>query len=392
MDLYKIVKEKLIKNKELREQGGYIGVPQKFSRLADYIPLTCERGKSIGILGATGAGKSRYTRDVYLYHPYKFYKETGYPLKIILFGLEDSKEKIMSNIICHYIHEKYGYYITLQELNSSGKRVLPDEVIEKLEEATEFFKDFEKIVTIVDAKNEPTALYKFCEDYAMRTGEVKTYEIEVSGKKVKQTRYVPHNNVHTIIIVDNISNVEQEEGQVDERRSIIHLCRDLIRGRLCNFFGFTVVQVLQQDFASERQQFSKDGQTIVAKLEPSLASIGDSKTIARSMHEIYGIFHPARFGLISYPMPNKYVKEYYRLDILENRFRSISVLKANDTDFGMKLPIYFDAVSETMTELPQLGTEELTQLYKKIMDKNPEKFTKMLTLKHDEDEIEESPF
>lgn len=393
MGLYSRVKELIIHNKQIKESGSYVGIPMPFKRLAEYIPIT-ERGHSIGVLAATGAGKSRFVRWLYIYHSYKFHLETGYPLRIILFPLEDSKEKVYRNLICHYLFDLYDIYISLQELDSKGDRSLPAWVEEKLQEAEAFFIDFEKVVTTVDGIYTPTEIYKYLEEYAMATGKIVQEVLEVEGKKINQPHYIPNNNVHTIVIVDNMSNIDVEEGAEDERRAIVKFGKKFVRERLCNFFNFTVVQVLQQDFMSERQNYTKDGSTIIGKLEPSLSAIGDSKTVARSMHLIFGLFNPTRFDIMQYPIPSKHdPSNTYRLDILGNRFRSLSILKANDTDFGMKIAFNFDAVSEVMSELPKPKTPELEAIYNKIKAKDPEKFSKTKgVLINTSSEDEEIPF
>lgn len=377
MGLFTTVVEDIIKNKKLKSEGKYVGIPITFSRLAEYIPII-EKGQSIGVLGATGSGKSRYTRWMFIYMVYRFHLETGYKVHIIYCPLEDSKEKVYRNMLCHYLYELYGIYINLQELDSKGTRILPDFVQEKIQEAKQFFKDFEKVVTVVDGINEPTKLFNFCKDYALSTGKVEEYEIKIQGNIKKQSRYIANDDVHTIVIADNMSNIDIEEGAKTEREAIVRFCKKYARERLCNFFNFTVVQVLQQDFDSERQSFNRDGESIVAKLKPSLAGIGDSKTISRSMHLVLGLFHPARFGLLQYPIPSRNKPDHtYKLDILGNRFRSLSVLKANDTDFGMEIAFNFDAVTETMTELPAIGTPEIEEVYNKIIKTQPEKYSKL---------------
>lgn len=393
MSFYKIVKDSIKRNKQIKEAGGHIGIPVPFKKLADYVPII-ERGHSIGILGATGSGKSRFTRWFFIYHIYKFYKETGYPVRIIYFPLEDSKEKVYRNLICHYMHENYNIYVSLAELDSKGDKALPKFVEDKLDEAEAFFDDFEKVITLIDGLNEPTQLYKYCENYAMATGKVENYIVTMEGQQVKQSRYIADDEVHTIVVVDNMSNVDIEDGVADERRAIVKFCKEYARARLCNFFKFTVVQVLQQDFASERQNFTRDGSTIVSKLEPSLAGVGDSKTITRDMHLVLGLFNPSRFQLIQYPIPSKMDPlNTYRLDILGNRFRSLSILKANDGDFGLKLAFNFDAVSEVMTELPLPKTPEIEAIYQRIRERNPDKFAKVKNVVIQEDEeLEAAPF
>lgn len=391
MGLFETVINDILKNKEIRKAGGNVGIPVSFRRLSEYIPVI-EKATSIGILGATGSGKSRFTRSEYVYHPYKFHKETGYPLKIILFPLEDSKEKVYRNLICHYLYECYNIYINLQELNSTGKRILPDFVEEKIKEAKEFFNDFEDVVTIVDGMNTPTEIYKFCEEYALNTGIIEEYEIEIEGEIKQQSRYIANNGVHTIIVVDNMSNIDIEEGVKDEREAIVKFCKTLVRDRLCNYFKFTVIQVLQQDFASERQSYTNGGDLVISKLEPSLAGIGDSKTVSRSMHIVLGIFHPSRYGIMQYPTPSrKEPNKTYRLDILGNKFRSLSILKANDSDFGLKVPFLFEAVTEVMRELPAIGSDELQQIYDKTAKNHPEQYSKLKKAVIVEDD-EEAPF
>lgn len=389
--LYNKVKEKILQNKEIKQNGKFVGIPMPFKRLAEYIPII-ERGHSIGILGATGSGKSRVTRYVFLYHVYKFSKENNYPVRIIYFPLEDSKEKVYRNMICHYMYELYNIRITLQELDSKGDRNLPEFVVDKLEEAKDFFKDFENTVILVDGIHTPTEIYKYCKNYALKTGVEESYFLNVEGEEVEQIRYTPNNDVHTVVIVDNLSNIDIEEGAEDERKAIVKFGKKYVREKLCNLYNFTVVQVLQQDFASERQSFTKDGNSIIGKLEPSLAAIGDSKTVARSMHLVLGLFNPTRFDLLTYPIPSKHdPQNTYRLDILGNRFRSLIVLKANDTDFGMKVAINFDAITEVMTELPKPKTPEIEEIYNNIKRKYPEKFTSVKNIVIEED-IEEVPF
>lgn len=392
MGLFKIVTEDIFKNKEIKEKGSYVGIPIPFPRLAEYIPII-EKGTSVGVLAATGAGKSRFVRWLYIYHAYKFYKETGYPIRIIYFPLEDSKEKVYRNMLCHYLNEVHNIYINLQELDSKGQRTLPDFVKEKIIESEEFFNEFEKIVTIVDGLSEPTEIYTYCENYAKATGKVTSYQVEGSDRE--QLLYTADNDVHTIVVVDNMSNIDVEKGTKDEREAIVKFCKTYVRGRLCNFFKFTVVQVLQQDFASERQSFTREGSSITAKLEPSLAGIGDSKTIARSMHLVFGIFHPSRFDMMSYPPVSTRgdASKSYRLDILGNRFRVLSVLKANDSDFGQKIAFHFDAVTESMKEMPPVGSAELEAIYAKIMknsNNKPEQYSKLKKAVIIEDE--EAPF
>jgi hypothetical protein len=108
MTLYERVLQDILRNKALKQEGQFTGIPYPFPRLCEYLPII-ERGHSIGILGATGSGKSRFARFVFVYHVYRFYKETGYKVRIVFLSLEDNKEKVMRSMICHYLKRSITY-------------------------------------------------------------------------------------------------------------------------------------------------------------------------------------------------------------------------------------------------------------------------------------------
>lgn len=365
MSYFKSVLDEIQKNKFTKETGGYVGIPVPFDRLRDYIPVI-DRGQSIGILAGSGVGKSRFSRYLFIHYIYDFYKKTGYNVNILFFPLEDSKSKVYKHLISNYLYVKHGVVITHKELDSKvGKHSLPDFVLEYITEAEDYFKEFEKVVTIVDGLYTPKNIYKFCENHAFKVGETETYYIEKDGEKIKQYRY--NSDVHTIVVIDNMSNLDRDDECPSEREAMIKMSKDYGREKLCNFFNFTVVQILQQDYQTERQQFSASGQTIVSKLEPSLASVGDAKVITRNMHLVMSLFDPSRFDLIRYPIPPKNDPENcYDIDVLGNKFRSLRVIKNNDGETGIRVPLLMNPIPEVFSELPLPKTKELKDIYQSI--------------------------
>lgn len=350
----------IIKDKGIKEQGGYVGIPYPFPRLSDVIPVI-EKGHSIGVLAGTGIGKSKWTRFVFIYHVYKFCKETGYRAHILYFPLEDNKEKVYKNMICHYLAQEHDIHISVQEL-TSRTRILPDFVLERLLEANEYFKEFEDFVEFVDDCSKPTEIFEYCKEYARKTG--KTHK--------ESKTYV--SDVHTIVVIDNMSNVDLEELMRADREAMILLAKEYVREYLCNKLGFTVVQVLQMAFDKEKQQFTHSGMSIISKLEPSLDGIGEAKTISRSMHLIFGLFNPDRYELIQYPIPPRTDPENcYRIDILRDRFRSIKIIKSNDSAVGKRIGLLFNPYSEVFEELPLPKTPELKKVYEDFLRKQGNK-------------------
>lgn len=374
MSLYNVVVEKILSAKTNREKGFFNGIPFPFKKLSDFVPVI-DKGMSIGLLGSTGSGKSKFSRFLGLYYPYFFAKKNNYKLKIFLFALEDDVVKVYKNIICHYLWEIYNIKISLSELDSKGDRILPDFVVDAIKDAEAFFKDFEKDVTIINGVSDPKAIFELLQKYALKTGKVVPYTVEIDGEPREQLRY--ESDIHTIVLLDNLANIDEGKEHGTEREAIIELTKKYIRERLCNFFNFTVIQVMQNAFQNEAPTYTTTGKTIVTKLEPSLASIGEAKTVSRSQHLVMSLFNPSKYELLRFPMlSEKDADKAYDIDLLGNKFRSLRIIKNNDGDEGPRVGILFDAFSETWEELPQPNTPELKGIYDKIRGGRDGQFTK----------------
>lgn len=365
--IFERVLETIIQNKECAEQGKPMGVPYPYPRLKEYIS-SIDKGESIAILGPTGSGKSKWLRFSFLYHPYKFHLETGYKLKIIYFSMEDNKEKIFLYFICNYLFEKHDILITIKELTSKT-RILPDFVLERIKEAKDYFHDFESIITVIDGETEPDKVFEICQNIASKLGIEETYmEVKDDGQEIEQKRYI--SDTHVLGLFDNLSNVDGDDS-VGEQAAKLKFAKDYVRNQLCNFYRWSCLTVLQLDFESEKQHFTKSGESLLAKLEPGLHSIGDSKRSARTFHLVFSLFSPSRYDLIHYPQPSKHNPEenVYRIDILGNRFRALRIIKSNDSEPGLRVGLLFDGISETFTELPLPATPEIDKIYNSITNK-----------------------
>lgn len=386
--LFDKVLERLIKNQEIKKAGGFIGVPFPFERFREYYP-SMEKGHSIGILAGTGVGKSTFLRYLFIYYLYEFYKRTGYKMRVFFFALEDAKERVYDYVLCNYLYREHGIKITIQELNSSGDRELPDFVREKLEGAREYFKEFESIIKIIDGYTEPQQIREVLLPYVEKSGKIEEYEVNVGGKMKKQEIY--HSDIHTFVLIDNAANVDAGEEHQSERLAIVDLCKKVIREEFCNKYKFTCVTLLQNDFMTERQQFSTNGKSIQGKVEPSLASIGEAKTVARSMHIIFTLFDPSRYEFLRYPMVNEAnAARAYDIGILGNKFRSLRIIKNNYGDNGMRVGLLMHPITGEFEELPQPDSDEMKRIYDGIK-KQTNKFKKSNVIVF-ADDGEDNPF
>jgi hypothetical protein len=320
------------------------------------------------------------------YYLYKFYKETGYKLRIFYFPLEDSKEKVYYSFIQHWLYTEKGVQISTQELTSKGERELPDFIEDYLLEGDEYFKEFEQVITVLDGYTEPKQIYDIMEEYAKSSGVVKTYDVDINGRIEKQKMY--ESDVHTFVLIDNMANIDQVESDKSDRDAMVTLAKKYIRERLCNFFKFTCVLLLQNDFATERMQYGSNGKAIMSKVEPSLASIGEAKTIARSMHIIITIFDPSRYEFLQYPqVSEENADKAYDLSILGNKFRSIRIIKNNEGETGVRIGVLMNPLTGDFEELPKPDSDEMKIIYRRFKDNNQKVTKSKGVIKFEDDEM-----
>lgn len=366
MGRFKESLDKIKKNKLIRESGKGVCIPYPFPRLSKVLP-GIEKGQNIGITAGTGISKSKFTRFVFIYSVYNYIKDNpncGIKPKIFYFLLEDPAQRVINNMICHRLKEKYKVNITLQNLESKSE-VLTDEVLKMVEECEEYFDDLEKYVKIVDNITNPFGLYKEMRTYFEENGTIEYDESrkDEHGNILKiPIRYTPNDpEVHVIGIVDNLSNITPEEKHKDQWSAIGEWVSKYSRRHLCKFFNATMVNIQQQDLDSQKLAFSSyAGDAIKGKVKPSLSSLGDNKVVARDYHLIFGIFSPDRF---------EFEEDLgYDITLLQNNYRNLSVMKSNESDSGYEIGMWFDGACENFIELPHSKTQikELEEFYQRV--------------------------
>jgi hypothetical protein len=185
-----------------------------------------------------------------------------------------------------------------------------------------------------------------------------------------------------------MANIDQGESDKSDRDAMVTLAKKYIRERLCNFFKFTCVLLLQNDFQTERMQYGSNGKAIMSKVEPSLASIGEAKTIARSMHIIITIFDPSRYEFLQYPqVSEENADKAYDLSILGNKFRSIRIIKNNEGETGVRIGVLMNPLTGDFEELPKPDSDEMKMVYRKFKENNQRVTKSKGVIKFDDDEM-----
>lgn len=347
--LYKRVLEDLNSKKALKESGKSNGIPFPFSRFRDCI-ADIEPGSYIGILGASGIGKSKFTRNTFVYNTLDYATTHDYPVKIIYFALEDPAAKIYKNLMCRYLYQRHKYSISLMKLESKGDFILPPDALNLIGQDENFYSWVDKTLLIVEDCLTPDSIEAKCDEIKAKLNPI----------------------YHVIVIVDNYANLVPDEGKKDWD-AVRYFSRNIVRQKLCKVYNWTVVAVLQEDIETEKNRFRSiaAGKMNIGSLEPNGGSIGNAKIIIQDLYYAIGIFNPWKYELLRYPN-----NKGYDINILRNNFRGINMFKNNEGDTGVRLGVYFDK-HERFYEMPSLADDKAVQaIYTKIIEEEKMRIAK----------------
>ena len=358
---FKSIYDKLVINKQNHDSGYYNCIPfMGMERLEMYLP-GIEQSTYYLLAAASGVGKSKLARYLFIHNPIVFLEnnpDSGIELDILYFSLEESKEKILLAEISKYLFTKYGLTLSIKQLASVGRyNVISAADLEKVKEAEAHVKKFLDRVTIYDSVRNATGIYKTVRNFAMTVGTyydkegkplTPTEVMQVTGgvgetyKKVSY--YKLHNPKHYVIVMtDHLGLLQPESGEtlwqtMGKMSSSYNL-------HFRDKFGFIPVVVQQLAADKERVDSNFQGKTIEDKLEPTLDSLGDNKTIARDVNVALGLFDPARYKIDNH--------NGYDITRLKDRYRSMNIMKSRDGIANKKLPLFFNGAVDFFKEMPR---------------------------------------
>lgn len=333
---------------ERRKNGTFNAIPFPFKKLNKVVPGIIP-GLHYLMTAGTKVGKSKFSRQVFVIHPYQWAKKYNYKTKIFYFPLEDSADRVLKFLLCNQLLLKYGMEFTPEMLNAYDEHcAINDALMERIMECADDVREMEQDLVIMDTVRTCSGLFKIVYDELMKHGEIE-YDIIKSkdGKDMRvPKRFVNKDNTHFIVVLDNLNNIEKEDHHRDQRAAIDEWTEKRTRQWLCNFFGVTVINIQQQAPAQEQQQYTNGGQLIWEKLMPSISGLGDNKATAQTAHIVFGLFSPYRHGILAapgIPVSLPQMKDFYR------HFR---VIASNIGESPIDLGIFFDGLTEFFGEMP----------------------------------------
>lgn len=376
-DIYK----KIVQNKKNHDDGYFNCIPFiGMSRLEEFLP-GIEQSTYYLIAAATGVGKSKLARYLFIHNPIMFLEQnpdSGIELDILYFSLEESKEKVILAEISKYLYSKYNLVLSTKQLSSVGRyNMISSEDLEKVKEAEEHVNNFLSKVKIFDNIRNATGIYKTVRDFALKVGTyydkndtaLTPQEVEQvsrgdqeSGTYKKVSYYKTHNPKHyVIVLIDHISLLQPENGET------LWQTMGKMSSTYClhmrDKFGFIPVVIQQLAADKERVETNFQGDTIKEKLEPSLDGLGDNKTIARDVNIALGLFAPDRYKITEH--------NGYNIVRFRDRYRSMNIMKSRDGIANKKLPLFFNGAVDFFKELPKSDNiEDMNRVYEYINQLN----------------------
>lgn len=380
---FKEIRQEIAQNKKNHDNGYFNCIPfVGLDRLEYFIP-GIEQETYYKITASSGVGKSKLARSLFIHNPYTYVTQNpqvDIKLSILYFSLEESKKKVILSEISKYLFSKYQIVVSIKELQSRGRyNTIPADVLEKVDEAEEYVNNFLETVDIIDNIRNPTGIYKYVRDFALKIG--KYYDVNGvpltpaeheqvrtgQGEAYKKVSYYKkdHPRHYVIILTDHVSLLESESenGVTLTQWQTIGKYSSKYCLHFRDKFGFIPVNVQQQASAKEQVEYNYKGKSIEEKLEPSLDGLGDNKTTQRDANIILGLFAPNRYGIESHGG--------YDIKFLKDRYRSLSILKDRDGESNGKLALFFNGASDFFKELPRPeDTEKMTKVYDFIRELN----------------------
>ena len=348
----------IAKTNQLRRKAGeLVCIPfnKLFPRLSTIIPGIIKE-RYILITANSKVGKSKIARAMYVMYPYWYIYEylkgkSNIKLKIFIFSLEESKEKVIGEIAVNMLYRNKVSSIDIQNLYSYfDNYIVDDKILQELHGYAEWFEHFESIVEVIDNIRNPFGIYNYVRKYAESHGSYVKKELMIDGKKtIVDDYYIPNDpDEYVIILTDHIGKLKQEKDDKDIRETITNMSNYYMHMR--DRWKYIPVAVQQQTLAQESTDNFK-----LNKLQPSANGLGENKIISQDVNLILGLFAPARHNIALY--------DGYDTEQLGDNFRELSVIYHREG--GMcEVPLWFNGAVNHFEELPRPMKKEDYERFK----------------------------
>ena len=323
---------------EKGRSGDNWGLPMGLPKLEGIIDGVTKSTYTL-LFGSTSSGKTSLALYSYIYRP--LMDNINNPdFHIVYYSLEMSCEALFTKLLSIYIYEKYGKELSYKELLSKKRNYsLSDEDYDIVLKCEDWLKRVEEVITVYDRGLTADRLYSHLIGELGKYGEFE----ESETRKI----YIPNNKNQIILVVlDHLGLIRKDKGRSKkEEMDLASSYLVTLRNR-CGISPLVLMQMNRNSSSVDRRKNSWS--------EPQLDDIKDTGNVSEDAEIVLAIYHPYREKLSSY--------RGYKLNILENTYRAIIVLKNRYGDNGVAVSTAFYGKVGIWRELPK--SEEITDYEK----------------------------
>lgn len=296
------VTDNLFKSIVAGKKGGNLGIPTNLPTIDEYT-YGVQRKQLVTVFADSGAGKTTYVLQNYVYQAVKWALETKREVNILYFSFEMSSEALFAKLLPLYIWENYGVVISFAEILSLGG-ILSDEKYEMICDAKAWLETIEPMFTIIDKPMTSDQIGVMIRAWNEKFGRFIDLEDD-------QEEYIPKNkDAFKIVIIDHIKLTKA--GPRGSKVAIDEVAEEFIYYRnKCDITGVMIQQANRQSKSMDR----RNGGFQMLQTD----DMSDSSGPAQASELIIGIFHPHREKVTRI--------EEYNIKALGDRARVVQLLK-----------------------------------------------------------------
>lgn len=350
--------------------GGNMGLSMGLPRMQRFVP-GIQQGTYYLIGGEPGTGKSGFTDQSFIYHPYDALKkqtlnresplfgtDVSAKLKIFKESLEIEKRAMIMKAACWKVYVDHGILTDINTVLSRGENRCPQEVYDIVWDTMDYFDEMEDCVEISDKSNNPTGISKKIHSWLRANGtEHKKVVDNGDGPFEIFDHYEPNIPDRTVLLLVDHIGLTRGEKDLRLKKDIIEKLSSDYCIPLRNNYGVSPVMVSQLN-----RSLSSSDRAKIDRVQPQLSDFKDSAGPQEDANVIVALFSPHRYKIAQYGASNG-----YNITRLKNRFISLSLLKNRDGEADKMLGLRFLGECGHFSEMPTEEDMKLEGAYEKVL-------------------------
>lgn len=308
------------------QQKDPLYLPLQQSTLGSKIVLT----KSMYFLfgGLPGSGKTAIVDSAFVLDLYDWWRANKHRTSVeprwIYRSMERDKKYKIFKWLCYKLYTDHGILLDVPSIygwGNASQKITP-KLWSLIDSYKDYFDEMLEYVDIVDTVENPTGLYKYALDKALKQGEVQYGKVitdEHTGKILGkfEPHYIPKNprqiNIH---ITDHIGKLQREKGMNTKENldKYSHQC-SILR----DMYGYTIINISQLNRGLLDYQRS-----LKTEIDVQPSDFKDTSNTYEDADVVIGLVNPYKLKVDAYA--GYQVKKFVNSAGF-NRYRALKVLK-----------------------------------------------------------------